>query len=158
MGETYSRWRAKDPDGSRAVVDRARNAWMARNPDWVAEQYVKHREKKIAASQRWAENNRHAARAIKRRWKRSNPEWVNGWVAKRAKQVGRATPPWLTPEQHEQIAAIYREARSRGPGWHVDHIVPLHGRHVSGLHVPWNLQILPAAENLAKGNRLLDVA
>jgi len=68
----------------------------------------------------------------------------------------RATPKWVN---RLAIAAIYAQAKEvsakTGIPQHVDHIVPLCGKNVSGLHVPWNLRIIPAVENLRKGNRLV---
>lgn len=67
-------------------------------------------------------------------------------------------PDWLTQGQRDEINSIYAEARriSRETGveHHVDHIVPLKGHEVRGLHVAWNLRIVPAEVNLKKGNRL----
>ena len=67
-----------------------------------------------------------------------------------------ASPPWLTQEHRDQIAALYLEARTKGiqtgAPHNVDHIIPLRGESVTGLHVPWNLRVIPAHENRRKSN------
>lgn len=67
------------------------------------------------------------------------------------------TPKWLTKEQLLEITSFYKMAKELESvfPWKqcVDHIVPLNGKTVSGLHVPWNLQILSASANMEKGNK-----
>lgn len=79
-------------------------------------------------------------------------------AARRFAKITR-TPSWLTPLQISQIKAIYikcGEYRNMGLNMHVDHIVPLKGKNVSGLPVPWNLRIVTAECNLTKGNKLIE--
>lgn len=72
----------------------------------------------------------------------------------------KATPSWLSVLQKLEIDYFYERAYKRSEEtlvpYHVDHIVPLCGKTVCGLHVPWNLQILEDVANLSKGNRLED--
>ena len=81
------------------------------------------------------------------------------YIAKSAKRRAaklQRTPRWIKDVFIKEINIIYERAKLiklfTGEKWHVDHIVPLQGKKVSGLHVPWNLQLLPASENLSKGN------
>lgn len=66
--------------------------------------------------------------------------------AKRRAKKLKATPPWLTEEHLKESEAFYAESirltKETGISHHVDHKVPLQGKSISGLHVPWNLQIL----------------
>ena len=66
-----------------------------------------------------------------------------------------ATPSWLDANLFAPIFEEARKRRKAGEDVHIDHIVPLAGKTVCGLHVPWNLQIIPAQENRAKGNRFV---
>lgn len=67
-----------------------------------------------------------------------------------------ATPAWLTSEHKREIAAMYATAAIRtamdGIPYEVDHIAPLRGKLVCGLHAPWNLRVITAAENRKKSN------
>jgi len=96
---------------------------------------------------------RHAA------YDRAYPERAAArWARRRARKL-RATPPWLTPADRNRIDQFYVEARrltcSTGVKHEVDHIVPLRGLGVHGLHVPWNLRVVTQEVNRKK-NRSLD--
>lgn len=69
----------------------------------------------------------------------------------------RATPPWADVDAIEGMYELCGIFRSVGLDLHVDHILPLKGKHVSGLHVAENLQLLHASDNLKKKNRLLEM-
>ena len=68
----------------------------------------------------------------------------------------KRTPKWLTKEQLKAIESFYTHAQAATKGLEerieVDHIIPLQSTNVSGLHVPWNLQLLTKSENSAKRN------
>lgn len=90
------------------------------------------------------------------KYREENRALVNFWASNRRSAVIQRKPEWLTEQDNNDILAIYEEARlltkETGIDHHVDHIVPLQGSLVSGLHTPWNLQVLTANENLTKSN------
>lgn len=96
-------------------------------------------------------------REAHRKWAKANPEKVIANAMRRTKAKRLRIPKWLTVEHWDQIAALYAEAQrlslETGVKHHVDHKYPLRGRTSSGLHVPWNLQVLPAEDNLRKANK-----
>lgn len=92
-----------------------------------------------------------------REYHRNNLPKVLAKNAKRRARELQATPSWLSKQHLGEIETIYEEAarltRETGVLHHVDHIIPLKGKGVSGLHVPWNLRAIPAVENLKKNNK-----
>jgi hypothetical protein len=121
------------------------------NPEQVRTWKREHRrtEKGKAQARRWYAGNSEAHLERCKDWKERNPGKVKEYV--RARQAGlmTATPAWA---DRGAIQAIY-EACPEGK-W-VDHVVPLNGDTVCGLHVDYNLQYLTPKENMAKGNKLL---
>lgn len=82
-----------------------------------------------------------------RQWCEDNPSKMNEYNFKRELQKSLATPLWA------DVSAIVEFYKARPPGYHVDHIIPLQGKLVSGLNVLNNLQYLTPTENCSKGNR-----
>lgn len=87
---------------------------------------------------------------------KQNPHKARARVALRRARLIRATPKWLTKSDLKAIQFIYLEAQllteKTGILHHVDHIVPLLGKSVCGLHIANNLQAITESENLKKSN------
>lgn len=113
--------------------------------------YQQNKERIKAKAAEWANENRDSVRQASARWSAKNPQIRNYRESLRRAKKKNATPKWLTPEQLNDIKDIYLKCPE---GHEVDHILPLQGKEISGLHVPWNLQYLPSLENRIKGNRL----
>lgn len=95
--------------------------------------------------------------ARNRVYKKRHPEKRAFVQANRRASKNNATPRWLSEKHRIEIRDLYAQARQLTETtlfeWHVDHIFPLNGKNCSGLHVPWNLQLLPSDLNLRKGAR-----
>ena len=87
------------------------------------------------------------AKLNSRAWRKANPGHRNALKRKYIAAKIQRVPIWANTQA---LIDFYKNCPS---GYHVDHILPLRGKLVSGLHVVENLQYLPAVENLRKNNK-----
>lgn len=126
---------------------------------------------------KWREENSDYLLAYRKKRREEHPElhsmfydrWRRNNLAHRAFQQSsrhaaqlQATPSWLSAIELAQIEEFYEVAAcvtmQTGEKHNVDHIIPLRGEAVRGLHVPWNLQVISASENFSKKNRVREAA
>lgn len=92
-----------------------------------------------------------------KRYQRADPGKYAHLTALRYTAKIQRTPKWLDWLQKAAIKSFYVRAavlsKKTGVKYSVDHIIPLRGRNVSGLHVPWNLRIMLSTENSSKSNK-----
>lgn len=133
------------------------------------ERYKNNREKELKKNLEWAIANKekhsiylrayfqehkkeHCERTKK--WYRENPQYCRNRQALKRALIKQRLPKFA---DKEKIREVYNKAlemtKETGQLYHVDHIVPLRGENVSGLHVHYNLQVLLATENLLKSNK-----
>jgi hypothetical protein len=152
--------RKASPDGYNASCKSCRSA--------IRKTY---KSQKIYNKKRYWENPK-KSRELKRAWELKNTDHIKKykthyrkkeplkhrvWDALKSTKRKQRVPSWLSNEHKKEIEKFYWLAKDlravTGEEYQVDHIVPLLGKRVCGLHVPWNLQVLPADLNNKKNNR-----
>jgi len=123
--------------------ERAR-AWHLANPEKVSEKNIAYKTK-----------NKEKLTKYNRSWWAKNKDKRAAYEGKRRAVQLQRTPSW-DPDAHlivakYQVAAMLSQAS--GTPYHVDHIIPLQGKNVSGLHVFSNLRVIPGVENVKKSNK-----
>jgi len=117
---------------------------------------VKAKDSAAQSDRRKTDEYREKVRPFNREYKKTNRGKYNAYHAKRSAAQLQRTPSWISQEDKKEMLGIYGRARQltkmTGEPHHVDHIIPLQGILVSGLHIPKNLQILTALENMQKNN------
>lgn len=133
---------------------------MAKHDDWEIEERQR-RQARIDHCHRELRRLERERRAEERRIKPGTPEWYASRAAKalskrlHERQLRLACPKWVP---RAELVAIYAESArlssETGEPYEVDHIVPLQGANVCGLHVPWNLRVVHRTVNRRKCNKL----
>jgi len=120
------------------------------------EKFKKNPEKFRLIARLYREENREVCRLRSRKWRINNLDKGAQKEAKRRSTKLKATVKWSNKEAIEAIYLASKELTvATGIKHQVDHIIPLKGRLVCGLHTEDNLQILTASDNLLKSNSFI---
>jgi len=138
------------------IIEQAKAANRNANPELKAMRNAASREYKRAKYGVDA-NYKYNLQQNALRWAKNNRWYMNAQSNFRRAAELRRTPAWLTQQDCQLTEAKYAMARWLGEvvgvAYHVDHVIPLQGKLVSGLHVPDNLCVLRGDLNASKGNK-----
>lgn len=119
--------------------------------------YLDNYEKLRAQSNQYGKEHRDILNRAQRKWTKAHPDKKLAAVRKRQAAKLNRTPKWLTKADYIEMEWAYSIAKQltqeTGIRHVVDHIIPLRGKNISGLHCPQNLQVITQKENLQKHNK-----
>lgn len=140
---------------------RLKKEWYERNKELTKERArswaLANPEQTTARKAKWRQENLKTHNAYNRKWFAENKDKRSSYQAKRKATILQRTPSW-DPDAHLIIAKYQLAAmlsKASGIEHHVDHIIPLQGKKVSGLHVFSNLRVIPGSDNVKKSNKFL---
>lgn len=146
----------------KACVSKYRKAIRAsnieRDRNYSRKYKAKNKKTILQRSREYVKANPEKRKATMKAYRQANPEKDAESVRRRQASKLLRTPKWLTSTDLWMMREAYHIAKVRtkifGFSWHVDHVLPLRGDVVSGLHTPYNLQVIPAKINLIKANKV----
>jgi hypothetical protein len=122
-----------------------------------AEYYRNNREDILEQKAQHYQDNKDKRREYSAKRQQLYPEIKAAHNARRRAYRVQATPAWLTKSHKEEMNFVYWFANGlnglHGLSYQVDHVHALKGENFSGLHVPWNLRVMPSSENSKKRNK-----
>lgn len=128
----------------------------ARNKEAIRASKARNKAQADAYAIRYRQENAEALKVRSREWHNAHPEVRLAATARRRAGKLARTPKWdveLTDLAVKEAAHLTRvRGLKTGFSWHVDHVIPLQGRYVSGLHTWSNLRVIPASVNRRKSN------
>jgi hypothetical protein len=119
-----------------------------------AGRYESVRDKQIASARAWNLANPEKAREAVRKADAKRRGAKNASRKQYDEMLVQATPKWADLDAIRMFYEVADVLSRGGVKFHVDHLVPIRGKEVRGLHVQDNLRVIPAFLNLKKGNRL----
>ena len=148
LNEYQKKYDLKNRDKKKQYQKEYFKNYYLNNLHKIKEYYLNDKENLKQSSRLYRLNNKDKVKETKRLSYLKNPHIKHALNAKRRAFKLNATPKFA---DLNKIKLIYKNCPK---GYHVDHIVPLQGKTVCGLHVEWNLQYLTPSENLFKTNKL----